>query len=576
MPTVETQISDLESLLGRKLDRAGLETLLELVKGEVKEFAPEQDTAKLELNDSNRPDLWSPEGIVRQVRLSESKKNYPFFHSDEKVERKIIVSKEVKSVRPYIAACAARGLTVTQPILEQLIQSQEKLAEIFGRKRQTVSIGLYRLAKITFPVRYDLAAPEMTRFIPLGFDQPMTLAEIVARHPKGIAYAGALRGAERYPILIDAKNEILSFPPIINSKAIGEVQVGDSELLVEVTGTDLRMTLLALNIFACNLFDRGAAIEPVEIDFPEATEFGAALRTPLDFSSAVAVDLKEFDRVLGEKISREEAERFLTAYGYRIEGGDHQLQATAPPYRDDTMGGIDVIEDFVIARGIKSFEAEMPATFTIGGLTPLERFSDRLRDEMIGFGFQEIVSNILSSRQDCVERMRIEKLDQVRPEGRVIEIENPMTERFALLRPWLLPSLLRVEGVSSKAFYPHRIFEVGEVARFERRGSSTPEEASPETCVQLAGLISHPAANFSELHAVLEAICYSLGIRYRLESISHPTFIEGRSGRIISGEKEVGLIGEIDPEVLTRWQIGMPSVGFEIGVEILLASERYD
>ncbi|MDC4206822.1 MAG: phenylalanine--tRNA ligase subunit beta [Candidatus Manganitrophus sp.] len=566
MPTIEIKISDFESLLGKgKISEAELETLLERVKGEVKEFLPKEDTAKIELNDSNRPDLWCSEGIARQVLLMESKrKNHPFF-TDRKgtADRKVTVAKELKSIRPYLAACVARGMRVTDPILVQLIQTQEKLAEIFGRKRQTVSIGLYRLPKIVFPVRYEVADPVKTRFTPLGFDQPMSLAEILTRHPKGVAYAHTLKGADRYPILIDAKEQILSFPPIINSREIGEVHVGDSELFVEVTGHDLRMVLLALNIFAANLSDRGATIEPVTVQFPEETAFGREIVMPLDFSAPLEVTLDDFNQVLGEKVTREEVTSLLSRYGYTLSGEGKPFRVTAPPYRDDMMHPIDVIEDFVISRGIAHFEPEMPSTFTVGSLSALERLSDRLREEMVGLGLQEVFSNVLGSRQEFVERMRVEQVGKERPEGRLIEIKNPMTERFSILRPWLLPSLLRVESASSKAFYPHRIFEVGEVARFTPSGEET------ETRVHLAALMAHPTANFSELHAVLEAFFYNLSVRYRLEAISHPTFIEGRAGAIFVGEREAGIIGEIDPEVLTRWQIGMPAAAFEIDIESL-------
>lgn len=564
MPTIEIKISDLESLLGnRKITQTALESFLELVKGEVKEFLPEKDAAKIELNDSNRPDLWSPEGIVRQIHLNESKKiEYPFFDRPAASgDKSVLISKEAGAVRPYLAACAVKGITVTEPILAQLIQTQEKLADTFGRKRQTVSVGLYRLAKIAFPVRYELADPNQIRFIPLGFDQPMSLAEIILRHPKGIEYAGTLRGAKRYPVLIDANNQVLSFPPIINSREIGEVRAGDTDLFVEVTGTDLRMVMLALNIFACNLFDRGGTVEPVAIVFPEETPFGKTVRMPFDFSAPVEVTPARFKEVLGEEVTLEEAAASLKRYGYRISEEKKNLKVTAPPYRDDTMHSIDVVEDFVISRGIRSFVPEMPSTFTVGSLSPLEQFLDRLREEMIGFGFQEIVSNVLGSRLDFLERMRIEP--GKRPEARVVEIENPMTERFSLLRPWLLPSLLRVEGASSKAFYPHRIFEAGEVAQLDPSGKET------ATSIRLAALISHPTANFSELHAVLEALFYNLALKYRLESIVHPTFVEGRAGAIVINGEEAGLIGEVAPEVLSRWQIGMPSVAIELQVESL-------
>ena len=59
---------------------------------------------------------------------------------------------------------------MTEEGLAQLIQTQEKLSEIFGHKRKTVSIGLYRLARIQFPVTYELVKPDAAKFTPLGME----------------------------------------------------------------------------------------------------------------------------------------------------------------------------------------------------------------------------------------------------------------------------------------------------------------------------------------------------------------------------------------------------------------------
>ena len=173
-----------------------------------------------------------------------------------------------------MAACTATGYRVTQDGLAQLIQTQEKLAEMFGRKRRTVSIGLYRLAAIEFPVIYDLVKPDEASFTPLGMDTVMTLGEMLLVHPKGLEFGGILAGHDRLPFLCDAKRQALSFPPIINSREVGEVRVGDDALFVEVTGTDLSMVILTLNIFAANLADRGAVIEPIEVRYPYKTALG--------------------------------------------------------------------------------------------------------------------------------------------------------------------------------------------------------------------------------------------------------------------------------------------------------------
>ena len=89
-------------------------------------------------------------------------------------------------MRPYVAACTATGYRVTDEGLAQLIQTQEKLADIFGHKRRTVSIGLYQLKNIQFPVTYELVKPDAARFTPLGMETVMTLSEILMVHPKGL------------------------------------------------------------------------------------------------------------------------------------------------------------------------------------------------------------------------------------------------------------------------------------------------------------------------------------------------------------------------------------------------------
>lgn len=558
MPTIEVRISDLAALLSKELQEENLEESLKLVKGELKEFDLASDQAKIELNDSNRPDLWSPEGIARQIRWvgSGQKLGYPHFAIQRGLDRLVNVSKGVRTIRPYLAACAVRGVEMSEVVLTQLIQTQEKLAEIFGRKRQTVSIGLYRLEQITFPIRYDLSDPDKTRFVPLGFEQEMTLREILEHHPKGRAYGGIISGHSALPVLMDAEDKVLSFPPIINSRNIGEVQASDRNLLVETTGEDLRMVMLVLNIFACNLIDRGGTVERITVRYPYKTAFGKDILMPYSFAESLSLRIKDVAVALGEVMPIAEIKRELSCYGHTVVGKGKHLKVTPPLYRDDLMHPIDLIEDIAIVRGYDSFVPEMPSEFTVGTLSQIERFSDRLRIQMIGHSFQEIISNTLASHTDLQTRMRCSD------EG-IVRVGNPMAESFSVLRNSLIPSLLAAEAQSAKAFYPHRVFEIGEVARLGGREGT-------ETAVRLSALIAHATANFSELHAVAEALLYYSLIGSCLEPVDHPSFMRGRVGRLVVGEQEIGLIGEIHPEVLSNWQIGMPCVVFELELDLLL------
>ncbi|MBH0183944.1 MAG: phenylalanine--tRNA ligase subunit beta [Nitrospira sp.] len=370
MPTISIFKDDFESLLGSQRTSAvsidQIEEWLMLVKGELKGHNAETGELRVELQDSNRPDLWCCEGIARQIRIKQQGKlrPYPFLGTRSKPTQRVIVGAGMERVRPYVAACTAKGYRVTKEGLAQLIQTQEKLADIFGHKRKTVSIGIYQLQKIAFPVTYELVKPDDARFTPLGMETVMTLSEILMVHPKGLEHGRILAGHSRLPILRDAKRQPLSFPPIINSREIGEVRVGDDELFVEVTGTDLAMVVLTLNIFAVNLADRGAVIEPVAVQYPHKTPLGRRVVTPQDLGKSRSIRIETIERALGQALGGKTVTQALKTYGYDVSAGKSSVKAKLPPYRQDLMHEMDVVEDVAMSCGYGSFAPEMPAQFS--------------------------------------------------------------------------------------------------------------------------------------------------------------------------------------------------------------------
>ena len=85
----------------------------------------------------------------------------------------------------------------------------------------------------------------------------MTLTEILREHPKGREYGFINEPYKLHPLLTDSKGAVLSYPPIINSNDLGAVKVGDTELFVELTGTDLASVTLSASIVACDFADFG-------------------------------------------------------------------------------------------------------------------------------------------------------------------------------------------------------------------------------------------------------------------------------------------------------------------------------
>src|SRR5437870_9894260 len=128
---------------------------------------------------------------------------------------------------------------------------------------------------------------------------------------------------------------------------------------------------------------------------------------PQAFSWPLAIKLSDINKALGDALSPKDVRASLAAYGYTVTGSGSRLLVTLPSYRNDLMHPVDIIEDVAISRGYGSFAAILPSAFTVGTLSRIEQLSDKVRELMVGFGFQEIVSNILGSREDLLKKMRL-------------------------------------------------------------------------------------------------------------------------------------------------------------------------
>lgn len=561
MPKIEVFKNDIESLLLKKLNPQQLEKVLESAKAELKELA-DNGIYKIELNDTNRPDLWTAAGLARQINLYLQLKeyNYPFFENKINPKYELIVDNKLKNIRAFITGFGVKNINITETLLLELIQNQEKLCTNFGHARRDIAIGIYKLARIKFPVYYKAIKPTDIKFVPLEFEEKMDLNEILEKHPKGIEFGHIIKEYKYYPVIVDNSNEVLSFPPIINSRYIGEIEVGDNEIFIEMTGTNLKNLLLVANLLACDLYDRGGEIIPLKIKFPYETPYGKEIVVPYSFNNEIKIPLEQFNTIIGEIPDKIEIEANLHKMGYKqINVTEDKLKCKVPDYRQDIMHPVDVIEDFVIGKGYDNFKPEMPSEFTVGSLSSIEIFSDKVRDIMIGMGFQEIISNILNSSNNIYIKMN-------NPENTAVEIANPMTESYNLLRNSIIPSLLEVESISAKAEYPHKIFEVGEILI-----KSTDENYGTRTLVNLGILSANPKANFSEMRSYIDSLFYYLSIdNYKIKETWLSFLIPGRAAEIIIDKASIGFLGEVHPEILLKWDINMPCVVAEINLDKII------
>ena len=565
MPTIDVESAEVERLLGLSVKDAGkLDDILALVKGELKLIDEKEGIISIEMKDTNRPDLWSVEGLARGLQGFLGTKKGLQEYAIEKPIVDIRVDSRLENIRPYIGCCIVKDVKLTDAIIRGLMHLQDKLDQTSGRNRQKTSIGLYDFNLIKSPLSYTVVKPTDLSFVPLGFMEKMTLAEILERHPKGIEYGAIVKKHNLYPILLDAKKEVLSFPPIINSNDLGRVTEETHNLLVEVTGTANETVLNTVKLVSQALIDRGGKAYGANIYYEHDK---SAVVTP-DFSpSQMRLDVAYANRILGLELSSKRICELLRTAGFDIESiDDETIWVLVPCYRTDVMHQVDLIEDVGIAYGYNKIAPVWRDLPTTGSVKPVQRLVDKCRELMVGSGFQEILTYTLTNPNSLFSKMAVsEKAVQL---GQLVEITNPKLVTMTCLRNWLLPSVMEFLSNNKSVEFPQRIFELGKVTVMdELRETRTKDED------WLAAAVSHPSASFSEIKAVLDAFFMNLGIEWQIEPARHPSFIDGRVGAVRVDGYNSGFIGEISPKVLVTWGLENPTASFELNLTDILAKK---
>lgn len=473
----------------------------------------------------------------------------------------ISVDKELRQVRPFIACVVARHPKLNYTTIRGLIHLQEKLDQSYGRKRRRSSIGFYDFDLITPPLQYGVAGPDEIRFVPLEGTEPLSLKEILEKHPKGIEYGNIVSQHHKLPILLDSKDKVLSFPPIINSNDLGRITPDTKNILVEITGTSEDTVMNTLTILTTTLADRGAEMCPARVKY----NYGKprAVITPGLKDRQFTIAFEDIKKMTGLNLTPKEIVSLLRRARYNgVAKGTKNLTVTIPCYRLDILHPVDIIEDIATAYGLNNMRPKWPSEPTTGGLSPVEEYSDIVRELMIGLGFQEVLTFVMTSQERLFTKMNQEPTQ-------IVEIANPKVVTLTCLRSWLLPSLMDFLSSNTHIEYPQKLYEVGDCSIWNLTHPNRVEDIRKLACVS-----AHSRANFTEIKSIMEPLLINLGFEFTVKPTNHPSFLDGRVGSILIGDREVGIIGEIHPQVLENWKLEDPVAAMELDLNQLFKMQR--
>jgi phenylalanyl-tRNA synthetase beta chain len=381
----------------------------------------------------------------------------------------------------------------------------------------------------------------------------MSIKQILQEHPKGVDYAHLLDGFDKYPVIIDADDKILSFPPIING-AHTTVTPETTDFFIDVTGWDYRSCEACLMLIAMQLEEYGGTIESVKVTGYDGTIEHLPNGEPIEHK----LPRKLLNGLLGDTLQDSQISTAINRMGGSLISNDEDFISLAMPrWRFDILHPVDLVEDIAIGHGYENLGTDIAKS----PMTAVPRIDNnilrRIRDSMQGLGMMQIQSLTLSNDHDQFELMRWNNV------GEVTRITNPITIDHTLLRQYLTPGLLRLLSSNRHHDLPQNVYELGTVVRDHHNST------------RLAFLVAERSGGFAAVRGRIQAFLRDLGAQeYQISPLpdNDGPWLAGRAAKVSVSGIHVGFFGELDPKVAEQFELKVPLNGAEFSVDqILLA-----
>jgi len=409
---------------------------------------------------------------------------------------------------------------------------------------------------------------------------------------------GATRKLEPYTILVTDPAGNLSIGGIMGGR---ESEIGDAttRVLLEAASwnfINIRRSANALDLHteAAYRFGRGVPPSLALLGAKRAAELlrtlagGTVAQGIIDtYPHPVAPVVIDLDpayvrKLSGLELSAEAIGELLTRLEFVVEpasavSGAERLRVTAPDHRLDIEGPHDLVEE--VCR-LYRYD-RIPSTLLADTLPPqrrnvtLER-EERLRDLLAQLGLQEVWSYRLTGAGREARLLPSGPLDD-RP---YVTLSNPPAPDRNVMRHSVLSSVLDVAAANSRHAPRIALFEIGPVFLAGEEGP-LPEERA-RLAVVLTGRRqledwndgAASAVDFYDLKGILDALFAALHLPVTFEAAGHPSYRPGRTARLLVGEQQIGVMGEMHPGVVKGYDLRVerdqPVLAADIDLDALL------
>ncbi len=279
----------------------------------------------------------------------------------------------------------------------------------------------------------------------------------------------------------------------------------------------------------------------------------------------VSVEVSEADvrRWLGIDLTAAQIGEILERLEFQVTVQENRVRVVPPDHRLDigegVIGRADILEE--IAR-IYGYE-RIPETRMADELPPqrsnpnLDR-EERVRDILVDLGLQEIVTYRMTSTG---RERRLLPPGVAADDRPYVTIANPIASDRDVLRHSLLPGVLEIVEHNARLSERQALFEIGPIFLAAEEGD-LPDELL-RLVIALTGVRALPSwqgadtspLDFYDLKGVLETLFAGLRLgEARYEPAEYPIFHPGKCARLLLGERQVGVMGELHPLVHEQYE----------------------
>ncbi|MEG0382106.1 MAG: phenylalanine--tRNA ligase subunit beta [Christensenella sp.] len=276
----------------------------------------------------------------------------------------------------------------------------------------------------------------------------------------------------------------------------------------------------------------------------------------------IKVNASKVNEKLGTDISAKEMQKYLNRVFITTGLIGDELVCTIPAFRADIFGTADIAEEVARMFGYDNIpETDAMTEMRRGRVSDCEAKTDIIKDYLRDIGFLECVTYAFTGEQDYA------KIGAAVPES--VRIINPFGDDTALLRTTLVPHMLSVTAMNQNRKNENvQLFEVSR-GFFPQRGEALPHETPMMVLAQSGN------KDFFDMKGTVESIVTLIsGKKLRCERANEPYLHPGVSADIYIGDKKIGVMGSVAPDIRKACEMPQEAVIAQIDLEVLFAEDK--